>query len=117
MAPSGVVATDPKGRGRARVTNGSSLFAEHVDMRSTWARRFKDLIELHVADLGGPEGLSEAQRSLIRRVVTLSVEMERLECKFVKEDGGSNRTLDCYMRMANNLRRLLVTLGLECKGS
>jgi len=112
---SSVVAMDPKGRGRSRVTNGNGLFAEHVDARSAWARRFRDLVALHVADLGGPEGLTECQRSLIRRVVTLEVEMERLECKFAKEGGGSNRTLDRYMGMSNNLRRLFVTLGLECK--
>ena len=116
-SPSGLLNGGLKPEGRSRVTNGNSLFAEHVDGRSAWARRFRDLIELHVADLGGPESLSEAQRSLIRRVVTLETEMERLECKFVKDDGGSNRTLDRYMRMSNNLRRLLITLGLECKGS
>ena len=108
---------DRKSHGRSKVSNGSCLFAEHVDGRSTWARRFRDLVALHVADLGGPAGLSEAQRSLIRRVVTLEVEMERLECKFAKDSGGSNRMLDRYLRMANNLRRFLITLGLECKGS
>ena len=113
--PSSPLRSLSKPEGRSRVTNGNSLFAEPVDGRSAWARRFRDLIELHVADLGGPENLSEAQRRLIRRVVTLETEMERLECKFVKDDGGSNRTLDRYMRMANNLRRLLLTLGLECK--
>lgn len=106
-----------KPEGRSRVTNGTCLFAERVDGRSAWARRFRDLIELHVADLGGPESLSEAQRSLIRRVVTLETEMERLECRFAKDGGGSNRMLDRYMCMSNNLRRLLITLGLECKVS
>ncbi len=115
--PSSPLRSLSKPEGRSRVTNGNSLFAEKVDHRSTWARRFRDLIELHVADLGGPEGLSEAQRSLIRRVVTLEVEMERLECRFAKDGGGSNRTLDRYMCMANNLRRLLITLGLDSKAS
>ena len=106
-----------KSEGRSRVTNGSCLFAERVDGRSAWARRFRDLVELHVADLGGPESLSEAQRSLIRRVVTLETEMERLECRFAKDGSGSNRTLDRYMCMTNNLRRLLITLGLDSKAS
>ena len=114
---SNVVAMDPKSHGRARVTNGSDLFAERVDGRSVWARRFKDLIELHVADLGGPESLSEARRGLIRRVATLEVESERLECLFAKDGGGSNRMLDRYQSMANNLRRLLITLGLDSKVS
>lgn len=114
---SSIVAMDPKGYGRSRVSNGNGLFAERVDYRSIWARRFRDLVALHVDDLGGPEGLSECQRSLIRRVVTLEVEMERLECKFAKEGGGSNRTLDRYMSMSNNLRRLFITLGLDSKAS
>ena len=115
MSPSGTAVTDPTGRGRARVTNGNSMFAEPVDYRSVWARRFRDLVALHVEELGGPESLGECQRSLIRRVVTLEVEMERLECKFAQESGGSNRALDRYMSMSNNLRRLFGTLGLECK--
>lgn len=116
-SPSSVGLYDRKSHGRSKVSNGSCLFAEHVDGRSTWARRFRDLVALHVADLGGPAGLSEAQRSLIRRVVTLETEMERLECKFAKDSGGSNRMLDRYMRMANNLRRFLITLGLDSKAS
>ena len=112
---SSIEAADPKGYGRARISNGNSMFAERVDYRSIWARRFRDLVALHVDELGGPESLSECQRSMIRRVVTLEVEMERLECKFAKEGGGSNRTLDRYMGMSNNLRRLFITLGLECK--
>ena len=106
-----------KPEGRSRVSNGTCLFAERVDGRSIWARRFRDLIELHVADLGGAEVLSEAQRSLIRRVATLETEMERLEGRFAKDGGGSNRTLDRYQSMANNLRRLLTTLGLGSKVS
>jgi hypothetical protein len=35
---------------RSRVTNGKQLFADAtVDGRSTWARRLRDLIDLHVA--------------------------------------------------------------------
>ena len=115
MGLSGTTATDPKGRGRSKVTNGSALFAERVNYNSVWVRRFRDLVALHVDELGGPESLGECQRSMIRRVVTLEVEMERLECKFAQEGGGSNRTLDRYMCMSNNLRRLFITLGLECK--
>lgn len=102
--------------GRSRVSNGTSLFAEHVDERTTWARRFRDLVASYVDDLGGPDGLSGAQRSLIRRIAALEIELERMECAFATDDGGSNRMLDRYERMSNNLRRLLTTLGLRKEG-
>ncbi len=105
---------DPKSHGRARVTNGSELFAEHVDGRSVWPRRFRDLIQLHLSDLGGPEVCSEAQVSLVRRVSTLEIELERLEFEFARPDRtAGNRALDRYSMLANTLRRLLTTLGLE----
>ena len=33
---------------RSAVTNGSQLFAQKIDHRSTYARRFRDLIQLHL---------------------------------------------------------------------
>ncbi len=105
---------DPKSHGRARVTNGSELFAKHVDGRSVWCRRFKDLIQLHLMDLGGPEGCSEAQVSLVRRVATLEIELEKFEYEFARPDRiAGNRALDRYSMLTNTLRRLHVTLGLD----
>ena len=49
-------------RQRSRVTNGRRTFVEG-DGRSPWARRWRDLIEAHVADMGGINNLSAAQRS------------------------------------------------------
>ena len=43
---------DPKQYGRSRVTNGSAILPG-VDGRSVWARRFRDLMGLHLSDLGG----------------------------------------------------------------
>jgi hypothetical protein len=40
-------------QGRSRVTNGKQLFLEKGLGRSTWARRMRDLLQLHIADLGG----------------------------------------------------------------
>ncbi len=99
---------------RSAVTNGSQLFAEKLDQRSAWARRFRDLIQLHLLDLGGPEGCSEAQVSLVRRAATLEIELERMEYEFARPDRTvGNRALDRYSMLANTLRRLLVTLGLD----
>jgi hypothetical protein len=97
---------------RSRVTNGKTLFAAGGDMRSPWARRLRDLIGLHISDLGGIENVSEAERSLVRRAAVLTVELERLEARFaVNEASGDD--LDLYQRTAGNLRRLLESLGLR----
>ena len=100
---------DRPSKTRSRVTNGRSLFAE-ADARGPWARRFRDLCEAHVGDLGGAALLSEAQRSLVRRASTLECELEKLEGSLAE---GQPVDLDGYGRAAAQLRRILESLGLE----
>jgi hypothetical protein len=50
---------------RSRITNGSVVLPG-VDGRSTWVRRFRGLIALHVSDLGGDKTISEPERSIVR---------------------------------------------------
>ena len=97
---------------RSRVTNGSALLPG-VDGRSAWVRRAKDLIAEHVADLGGVDNTSAAERSIIRRASTLTVELERLEAKFALAGEATPFDLDLYQRTAGNLRRLLEAVGLR----
>jgi hypothetical protein len=87
-----------------------------VDGRSTWVRRFHDLIGLHVSDLGGDDAVSTAERSIVRRAVTLTVELERYELKFAKAGEATITDLDAYQRATNTLRRLLETVGLQRDG-
>jgi hypothetical protein len=94
---------------RSKVTNGRGLFVE-ADGRSAWARRARDLAEAHVADLGGVERLSEAQRQLVRRAVAMEIELEKMEGQLAE---GAAVDLDSYGRNANSLRRILVTIGLD----
>lgn len=96
-------------RQRSRVTNGRSAFVE-ADARGPWARRFRDLVELHTADLGDAAHLSEAQKSLIRRAATIEAELEKLEGHLA---AGSAVDLDGYGRCAGQLRRILETIGIE----
>ena len=60
--------TTPAGRPaaaqRSRITNGSALLPG-VDGRSAWVRRARDLIREHLADLGGFDNVSAAERSII----------------------------------------------------
>jgi hypothetical protein len=95
---------------RSRITNGAVVDG---DGRSAWARRMRDLISLHLSDLGGEDNVSEAEKSIIRRVATLTVELERMEAVFAEAGEAQPEQLDLYQRAAGNLRRLLETIGLE----
>lgn len=98
--------------GRSRITNGSHLLPR-IDGRSIWARRLRDLIQLHVVDQGGEANITEATRSLIRRAAALTTECELMEVKFAAQGGADADQLTVYGRAANTLRRLLQAIGLE----
>jgi hypothetical protein len=102
----------PKPQGRSRVSNGSAVLPG-VDGRSTWVRRLRDLMGLHLSDLGGDDAVSEAERSIVRRVATLTVELERMEAGFAVAGEAQPDQLDLYQRTANSLRRLLEAIGLQ----
>lgn len=97
---------------RSRVTNGSELLPG-LDGRSLWARRFRDLVCLHVSDLGGETSVSQSQLSLVRRAAALTVELERLETQFATEDDAKTVDMERHQRATNTLRRVLTTLGIE----
>jgi hypothetical protein len=101
-----------KPEGRSRISNGSAVLPG-VDGRSTWVRRLRDLIGLHLSDLGGDDAVSEAERSIVRRAATLTVELERLEAVFAVAGEAQPDQLDLYQRTANSLRRLLERVGIE----
>jgi hypothetical protein len=101
----------PKKRQRSAVTNGKRAFVEG-DGRSPWARRQRDLAERHVADLGGIDNLSEAQRSLVVRASTIEVELEQLEGALSL---GRPADLSVYATAASHLRRIFETLGITRK--
>ena len=99
---------------RSRVTNGQALLPG-VSGRSTWARRLRDLIQLHSADKG--DDLSEAEKAIIRRASVIQTECEYFEARFalLRDSGGTPAAtdLDLYSRLTGQLRRLLETVGLQ----
>jgi hypothetical protein len=97
---------------RSRITNGSAVLPG-VDGRSTWVRRLRDLVSLHLSDLGGEDAVSEAEKSIVRRAATLTVELEGMEAAFAVAGEAKAADLDLYQRTAGNLRRLLESVGLE----
>ena len=105
-------ASTPKNpRLRSRVSNGRKAFVEG-DGRSPWARRWRDLIEAHITDLGGLAALSEAQRSLIKRASTIEIELEQVEGRLSL---GRAADLAEYATAASHLRRIFETLGIDRK--
>jgi hypothetical protein len=98
---------------RSRVTNGKE-FLPGLDGRSSiWVRRCKDLIALHVADLGGESNMSEAEMALVRRIATLTVDLEMMELKFATIGESDPKSLEVYGRTVNTLRRTLEAIGLK----
>jgi hypothetical protein len=86
------------------------VWLDHVDKRGPVVRRFKDLVALVTADLGGPDHLSEAQRQIIRRIASMSVWCESEEAKMAD---GTEVDIDRFQRTANSLRRLCESIGLK----
>jgi hypothetical protein len=88
---------------RSGVTNGSRLM-----LRLRAGNRF-------YLDLGGNDNCSEAEKSLIRRAATLTLQCELMEEYWVAHDDGkaSEKSLICYQRAASALRRILESLGLQ----
>src|SRR5436190_16175676 len=97
---------------RSRITNGRELLPG-VDGRTLWVRRFRDVLSLHLSDLGGADRISEAEKASARRAACLIVELEQLEAKFALAGEAKGWQIDRYQRLANTLRRLLETLGLQ----
>jgi hypothetical protein len=100
-------------RNNSRITSGRSLLPYGTDMRNVWARRWSDLNRLFAEELGG-DTISQAERSLVRRIATIQVALERLEQKFAEsETGGCQTDLETYVRLSNTLRRIFVTVGIK----
>ena len=112
MSIRGAEVEGQKSKARSRISNGSAILPG-VDGRSTWVRRLRDLIALHLSDLGGDDVVSEAERSIIRRAAVLETELERLELAFALAGEAEPAQIDLYQRTANSLRRLLESVGLQ----
>jgi hypothetical protein len=103
---------------RSRLTNGADILPRvnrlRVDHRTPWMRRLRDLIAEHVADLGGDDMITHAERALVNRVAMLIVQLERKEARFAAQDGeASDEQLRSYLRGLNSLNRVLGSLGLK----
>jgi hypothetical protein len=64
---------------------------------------------LHTSEL---PNASQAELAILRRAVTLIIQLEQIETKFAQ---GNDKLylLNAYQRSSNSLRRLLESLGLQ----
>jgi hypothetical protein len=90
---------------RSAVTNGKRLHAVRPG-DTVWSRRFRDVLAQIIADIGGPDGLSEGQRQLARRAATLALECERLELRAV----SGKSMLDQELTQGNGLTPVQILL-------
>jgi hypothetical protein len=105
--------TPPSASTRSKISNGTRILAD-TDHRSAPMRRYRDLIQAHVSDLGGEDAVSSAETVLIRRGAMLTLQAELMEARFAANDSeASPMQIEVYGRLCNTLRRLLESLGLE----
>jgi hypothetical protein len=86
---------------RSKVSNGTRLL-QNVDLRSSSARRFRDLVRAYEGELGGNP--SEAERSLVRQAVALQLQAERMQEQIVE---GEPIDPDQLIRVSSTSKRLL----------
>jgi hypothetical protein len=86
---------------RSAVTNGSKLLVG-IDGRSPAARRFRDLIQLYEAEIGGV--LTEVERGLVRQAAALTMRAEQLQADIVN---GKPVDGDQLIRITGSARRIL----------
>jgi hypothetical protein len=103
--PSGAIPAAVK----SAVTNGKRLFVDRPG-DTAWHRRFRDVFDQIIADIGGPDGLSEGQRQLARRAATIAITCERMEGKAA---AGADINLADYGMLTDRLGRTFHRLGLK----
>ena len=73
--------------GRSTVTNHKDLLPQ-LDGRTGAARRFRDLVNAFIVDMGGLENCSEIKLGLLRRLAATTVQAERLRSAHDQRRGG-----------------------------
>jgi hypothetical protein len=104
-----VITAAPK-RQRSAISNGQRTFiTNESDGRSAWTRRWKDLTNLHLDDLGLDDP-SAAQVALAKRAATIECELERQEGII---SAGGTVDIEAFGRLTSTLRRTLESLGIK----
>jgi hypothetical protein len=99
---------------RSAITNGRLFAVATADGRSAWARRYRDLLAIHVGDAGGEAVVSGGELAIIRRATRIELEMEMLDAKAAEAGkAASAEDLYLYFTGSNSMRRLFESVGLK----
>jgi hypothetical protein len=104
-------ARDKKAHGRSRLTNHSDLLPG-VNGNHATARRYRDLVQGYLTDMGGVELCSSIKIGLLRRLAATTVQAELLEAKMVE---GQTVDIPTLCLLSSTCMRLSSRLGLERK--
>jgi hypothetical protein len=91
------------------VSNGADVLP-NVDGRSLIARRFRDISNAVVADMGGLERCSEAHLQLIRRFAAASVLAEQMESELAN---GAEIDVSEHALLCSSLVRISTRIGIN----
>jgi hypothetical protein len=94
---------------RSRVTNHRDLLPG-LDGRSASARRYRDLVNSYIVDMGGIDQCSDIKLGLLRRLAAVTVQAEVLEAKMIN---GEEVDVGTLCTLASTTVRLSQRLGLE----
>ena len=94
---------------RASPTTRTCCLASRVRRKA--ARRFRDLVNAFLVEMGGVEQCSEIKIGLLRRLAATTVQAELLEAEMVNGEGGIDVATLCTL--ASTTVRLSQRLGLE----
>jgi hypothetical protein len=77
---------------RSRVTNHRDLLPG-LDGRSASARRYRDLVNSYIADMGGIDQCSDIKLGLLRRLAAVTVQSELIEARMINGEAVDVGTL------------------------
>ena len=96
-------------KGRSRVTNHKDLLPG-IKGSTKAARRFRDLVNSFLQDMGGADQCSDIKIGLLRRLAAVTVQAEVLEAKMINGEAVDIGTL---CTLASTTVRLSQRLGIE----
>lgn len=102
-----------KPRKLSAVSSNRRLFAERIStLDNAHSRRWHDVYNQCIDDLGGDDAISEAVRSLIRRIATFQCVLEQREADYVKTGKASREQTAEYQSLARAHAGMLKKVGL-----
>jgi hypothetical protein len=92
-------------QGRSRVTNGSRTLIG-VKGSSKYGRRYRDLIALYTAEVGGV--LTQFEMAMVKQAAALAIQSEMMQAAIIN---GESVNSDDLIRLSSEVRRILAEIA------